>query len=436
MSVTKNLASFICTTAEPPPDVARIVDFCLLDWASVLHAGRAEPVARLVREQAKQDEGKEESQVIGLDRRLPARAASLVNGITSHALDYDDTHFASLGHPSVTVFPAVVAIADKIGASMQQVKQAALIGAETAIRIGIWLGRSHYRSGFHTTGTAGAFGATAGVAHLMELSKLQAEMALGITASLASGVKAQFGTMAKPMHAGLAAAAGIDAVLWAKAGMVAAQEGLSGPQGFSASHHGVCDYKAFEGLGQQFLLPSVSHKFHACCHGTHAMLEALKTLTKDFKLKPENVKFLQITVHPQYLDICNILEPKNGLEAKFSYKQLAAMLLCRVPTDRLDSYTDDICTDPDILTLRSRVKVQTDCNMAETSAKVLVQTVSGQFMTADNDLAKPLTIVERERKLLAKSVALIGKTRALTLWSRIDQQKDSNLSPGEDLMSL
>ena len=192
----------------------------------MLHAGRAEPVARLVREQAKQDKGKEESQVIGLDRRLPARAASLVNGITSHALDYDDTHFASLGHPSVTVFPAVVAIADKIGASMQQVKQAALIGAETSIRIGIWLGRSHYRSGFHITGTAGAFGATAGVAHLMELSKLQTEMALGITASLASGVKAQFGTMAKPMHAGLAAAAGIDAVLWAKAGMVAAQEGV------------------------------------------------------------------------------------------------------------------------------------------------------------------------------------------------------------------
>ena len=82
MSITKKLSSFICTPAETPPDVARIVDLCLLDWASVLHAGRAEPVARLVREQAKQDEGKEESQVIGLDRRLPARAASLVNGIT------------------------------------------------------------------------------------------------------------------------------------------------------------------------------------------------------------------------------------------------------------------------------------------------------------------------------------------------------------------
>jgi 2-methylcitrate dehydratase PrpD len=436
MSITKNLSSFICTPAEPPPDVARIVDFCLLDWASVLHAGRMEPVARLVRDQAIQDGGKEESQVIGLDRRLPARAASLVNGVTSHALDYDDTHFASLGHPSVTVFPAVVALADKIGASMQQVKQAALIGAETAIRIGIWLGRKHYRSGFHITGTAGAFGATAGAAHLMELSRLQTEMALGITASLASGVKAQFGTMAKPMHAGLAAAAGIDAVLWAKAGMVAAQEGLTDPQGFSASHHGVCDDKAFEGLGQQFLLSNVSHKFHACCHGTHAMLEALKTLKKDFQFTPETVKSLQITVHPQYLDICNILEPKNGLEAKFSYKHLAAMLLCRVPTDRLDSYTDDICAAPDILAMRSRVKVQTDWSMAETSAKVSVQTATGQSMSTDNDLSKPLTIVEREQKLLTKSAALIGEARALTLWSRIDQRIESNVSPGTELMVL
>jgi 2-methylcitrate dehydratase PrpD len=151
---------------------------------------------------------------------------------------------------------------------------------------------------------------------------------------------------------------------------------------------------------------------------------------------PETVKSLQITVHPQYLDICNILEPKNGLEAKFSYKHLAAMLLCRVPTDRLDSYTDDICADPDILALRPRIKVQTDWSMAETSAKVSVQTTIGQSMSADNDLSKPLTIVEREQKLLTKSAALIGEARALTLWSRIDQRIESNVSPGTELMVL
>ena len=430
MSITEKLSNFICAPAAPTPEVVQIVDLCLLDWASVLYAGRHEPVARLVREQVMHDGGKEESQVSGLKRRLPARAASLVNGVTSHALDYDDTHFASLGHPSVTVFPAVVAMADRIGASMQQVKHAALIGADTAIRVGIWLGRNHYRKGFHITGTAGAFGATAGVAHLLGLSKVQTQMALGMTASMASGVKAQFGTMAKPMHAGLAACAGVDAVLWAKAGVVAAKDGLAEPQGFAATHYAECDDLAFKGLGQRYLLPEVSHKFHACCHGTHAMLEALQDLRKAHKLMPENIRSLQIFVHPQYLDICNIYEPRTNLEAKFSYRQLAAMLLYGLPTNRLDSFTDAICSDSDIRDLRSRVTVQPDLAFSETSAKVVIQTTKGKYLSAEHDFSRPFNLSVREQKVLSKSDSLIGKKHRIKLWSCIKREEESDIRIG------
>ena len=423
MSITKKFSDFICAPVAPSPEVAKIVDLCLLDWASVLYAGRHEPVARLIREQVMHDGGKAESHVSGSKRRLPARAASLINGVTSHALDYDDTHFASLGHPSVTVFPAVIAVADRIGATMQQVKNAALIGADTAIRMGIWLGRNHYRKGFHITGTAGAFGATAGVAHLLKLSKLQTQMALGITSSMASGVKAQFGTMAKPMHAGLAACAGVDAVIWAKAGMIAAKDGVAEPQGFGATHSAEFDDTAFEGLGVKYLLSEISHKFHACCHGTHAMLEALQDLKKAYKLKPENIKILQIFVHPQYLDICNIYEPETALEVKFSYRQLAAMLLYDIPTNCLDSYTDAISLDENIRALRTRVTVQPDPSQSETSAKVVIQTSKGNFLSSDHDFSKPLSIISREQKILSKSESLMGKNHTAKLWSLIKQEQ-------------
>ncbi len=419
MPVTETLVGFITAPPSPPPEVTRIVDLCLLDWASVTLAGRDEPVARLVRDRASREGGTSEALVCGLDTCLPARAAALVNGVTSHALDYDDTHFASLGHPSVTVIPAVLALADQSGASMEQVKYAVLIGAEVAIRLGVWLGRDHYRSGFHVTATAGTFGAMAGAAHLLRLSAGQTRMALGLAASLAGGVKAQFGTMAKPMHAGLAAAAGVDAVLWAEAGLVAAADGLEGAQGFAATHHAARDDRAFDGLGRHYILPEISHKFHACCHGTHAMLEALRVLRDTHALTPEAVSGVTITVHPQYLDICNIAAPQTGLEAKFSYRHLAAMALHGVPTDRLESFSDEICQDQNILALRDLVSVETDAEVGETCARVAVETRCGTRLAAEHDLAAPLPAAEREARVRAKSAALIGEARSHELWGNI-----------------
>ena len=437
MPVTDKLVEFITARRAPPPDVTRIVDLCLLDWASVAIAGRNEPVARVVRERAAQEGGEAEAEVCGATQRLPARAAALVNGVTSHALDYDDTHFASLGHPSVTVIPAVTTLADRIGAAMDEVKQAVLTGAEVAIRLGVWLGRDHYRTGFHVTATAGAFGATAGAARLLQLNAVQTRMALGLTASLAGGVKAQFGTMAKPMHAGLAAAAGVDAALWAAAGIVAAEDGLESAQGFAATHHAARDDRAFDGFGREYLLPEVRHKFHACCHGTHAMLEALRRLRDAHELTRKTVDSIEIIVHPQYLDICNIPEPRTGLEAKFSYRQLAAMMLSGVPTDRLESYSVDMLADPDLSALRERVRVRTDGSMRETCAQVEVRTHGGDHLVADHDLAAPMGNEAREARLLAKSAALIGEARSRELWSDIvASPQASDRSPGAVLLTL
>ncbi len=262
-------------------------------------------------------------------------------------------------------------------------------------------------------------------------------MALGLTASLAGGVKAQFGTMAKPMHAGLAAVAGVDAALWAEAGLVASTDGLEARQGYAATHHAARDDSALERLGQRYMLPEVSHKFHACCHGTHAMLEALMSLRDAHGVTLKAVETVEITVHPQYLDICNIPDPRTGLEAKFSYRQLASMMLGGVPTDRLESFTDDICKDSDIAVFRDRVTVRTDGDLSETHAQVVVRTRCGTRLAADHDLASPAPVAEREARLLTKLAALIGEARSRKLWAGIVKPTmASDQSPGEVLLPL
>jgi 2-methylcitrate dehydratase PrpD len=175
------------------------------DWFAVTRAGASEPVAKIVRGFVADEGGKEAASVAGLDKLLPARAAALANGAASHALDYDDTHFAHVGHPSVAILPAALAVAEEIDAPASV---ALLIGAEASIRIGMVLGRRHYDREFHLTATAGAFGATVAAARVMGLARDETRNALSLVATRASGLKSQFGSMGKPFNAGVAASNG------------------------------------------------------------------------------------------------------------------------------------------------------------------------------------------------------------------------------------
>ncbi len=149
--ITTAVARFsVRTHSDAMPDSARqVAQLSLLDWIAVAIAGREERVSLIVRKLVADEGGTAEASVIGLRSKLPARAAALANGTTSHALDYDDTHFVYLGHPSVAVLPAAIAIAEKTGATGSDFLEAAMIGFETACRIGAWLGRRHYQHGFH-----------------------------------------------------------------------------------------------------------------------------------------------------------------------------------------------------------------------------------------------------------------------------------------------
>lgn len=412
MRVADRLAEF-ALGAAPAEGALAMMRLSLFDWAACGMAGQGEPVARIVRQMVLEEAGRREAGLIG-GGWAPARAAALVNGTTSHALDYDDTHFAHIGHPSVAVIPAALAVAEREGAGGADVLRAALIGVEASIRVGVWLGRGHYQTGFHQTATAGAFGAALAAGLLLGCDAAQLGQALGLAATRASGLKSQFGTMGKPYNAGLAASNGLEVALLARAGMVSDPGAVDGLQGFGPTHAGEARDAGFDGLGEEWLFETVSHKFHACCHGTHAMLEALAQ-ARD--VAPEAVRAVTVKTHPRWLRVCDLSAPETGLEAKFSYRLTAAMALCGYDTGDLSSFTDALCAEPALVALREKVRVEGDETLAETAARVVLELSDGSRRALFHDLEAPISLAERAAKLRTKARALLGEEAEGRLWA-------------------
>lgn len=399
MTLAATLARFIAS-AEPIDEARDVMRQSLYDWMACGIAGASEPVAAIIRAQVLTDGGTPDARLFG-GGDVPARAAALANGTISHALDYDDTHFAHIGHPSVAVFPAVFAAGHGAGADCLD---AGLIGAEVSVRIGLWLGRNHYQTGFHQTATAGAFGATAAVARLRGLSEARIAQALGIAATKAAGLKSQFGTMGKPLNAGLAAECGVIAADLAGRGFISNPDALDGSQGFGPTHSGEGNKAAFDTLGETWLMESVSHKLHACCHGLHAMIEALSSLD----VCSEDVTEVAIETHPRWMTVCDIADPQTGLEAKFSYRQTAAMVLAGLDTSVIENFSETSASSSDLAALRQRIAVNTDDALAETAANVTVTLKSGKEQTAFHDLNAPIPVDEKWQKLRRKGRGLTG----------------------------
>jgi 2-methylcitrate dehydratase PrpD len=286
------------------------------------------------------------------------------------------------------------------------------------------LGREHYQTGFHQTGTAGCFGAAIAAARLLGCEHAAMTQAIGLASTRAAGLKSQFGTMGKPYNAGAAAAMGVEVALLAKAGFVSNPNGLDGPQGFGPTHAGSADVMAFEGMGTDWLFEQVSHKFHACCHGTHAMIEALQGV--DFNAA--QVSNIKVRTHPRWLKVCNQPEPATGLEAKFSYRLIAALVLSGYDTASLDTFSDALTQHPSLTALRDKVTVVEDPQLSETSAHVTI-TAGDDAVVTSADISLPMDLELRLAKLIAKAEALIGKQAMMLKAATLE-------GPAPDLGSL
>jgi 2-methylcitrate dehydratase PrpD len=393
-------------TLALPVNTLQMAKFSLFDWAICGQSGVQEPVATHLRALAEHEGGAPAASVFGAGK-APARMAALVNGATSHALDFDDTHFAHIGHLSVGIYPAALAVAEERGATLQEVITAFVLGAEAAIRVGLTLGAAHYNMGFHQTATAGAFGATVASARLMGLDAAQTRAALGLCATRASGVKSQFGTMGKPYNAGVAASNGVECARLAALGLSAPEDGLMGPQGFVPTHTPAIG--EFPPLGQ-FLFDDVKYKFHACCHGTHAMIEALLAAQAQHGLTLDTVAGLHLRTNPRWLKVCNNPAPATGLEVKFSYKWLAGMVLAGHATGSERSYTDALAGDAALADFAQRVEVIGDDSVSDMQTLCRLTLTDGTVLEAAHDLDSHLPPDVIDAKLRDKAKALLGAT--------------------------
>ena len=381
----------------------------MIDWCGVAYAAKEEPVSKIVTKLIDEEQTKGLSRLISNGKEVSAKSAAFVNGTIGHALDYDDTHFLFTGHPTASAFPTALALGEELGSSIDEITLAYMCGVEISTRLGHILGYSHYNKGFHQTATSGAFGATLVASKLLKLDAKQIENALGIVSTRASGLKSQFGTMGKPFHAGIAASNGIEAAKLSKLGFVSCENGIECNQGFLKTHawDETMPEAAINGLGQDFLFPEIKYKFHACCHGLHAFLEALDELKTKNNFNPDSIEKISIQTQPSWLQVCNIDSPKTGLEAKFSYRLTAAMSLHGVDTGRLDSYNEKICFDEKIVKTRDKVEVIPNDQMTNTEALIELKD-SSEIYKNSHDLNNKIENELLQKKILTKSSSLLS----------------------------
>jgi 2-methylcitrate dehydratase PrpD len=377
VSITKLFGSYgaNCELSSFTDEMRFFTKMSILDWCGVAYAAKKEPVSKIVSEMVMEEKGVNQATVISSGYRVSSRGAALANGATGHALDYDDTHFLFVGHPTSSALPTALALGEELNSSIEDILLAYMAGVEVSTRIGHILGYPHYNAGFHQTATSGSFGSTIVASKLLGLSEDQTINALGLVSTRASGIKSQFGTMGKPFHAGMAASNGIEAAKLSRLGFISREDGIECEQGFFQTHgwNKEIPSRAIEGLGTEFLFPEIKYKFHACCHGLHSFLEALDELKQVNNFNPETIEKIEIETNPSWLKVCNIEKPKTGLESKFSYKLTAAMSIFGKDTSSLDTYDDTICFNDQMNEIRDKVKVIPNENLTNTQSVISIR---------------------------------------------------------------
>lgn len=405
--ITRPLADYVMGLAfeRLPANVVEVAKHCFLDWIGVTIAGSAEPLARMLVDQVRADGGAPQASLIGVGGlRASVGQAALVNGTASHALDFDDVQQRFHGHPTAPVAPVVLALAEERGASGRDIIAAFVAGVEAECRINVYMGDGHYERGWHSTATNGAFGAAVGAAHLLGFDAERCALAMGIAGTQAAGLRAMFGTMCKPLHAGKAAQNGLFGAQLTARGFTSRPDILERPLGFGATQSDGTDAAAaLAGLGERFEIEDVLFKYHAACHGVHATIEAARAIQARAHVDPAEIERVDVAVQSEYLNICGIDTPATGLEGKFSLRFCAALALAGADTADVETYSDANVRDPALTALLEKVRIHARPAMPMKVADVTVLTRSGAAIEERFDVGVPDRDLTRQwEKLAAK----------------------------------
>ncbi|EGP43847.1 MmgE/PrpD family protein [Achromobacter insuavis] len=345
----------------PAPVLRRAEDLLLDCLASILAGASARPVLAIDRYAAAMGPADGPSEILINRRRTSPVFAAMVNAAAAHVVEQDDVHNGSVFHPAAVVFPPVLAVAQALGRSGRDLLVAAVAGYEVGIRVGEFLGRSHYKI-FHTTGTAGTLAAAAATGRLLGLSPAAMLDAFGSAGTQAAGLWEFLRDAAdsKQLHTARAAANGIAAAYLAQEGFTGARHILEGPQGMAAGMSSDADpARLTDRLGTRWALAETSFKFHASCRHTHPAADALQQVLREHKLAEGDIERVVAHVHQGALDVLGpVVDPRTVHQSKFSMGTVLG-LIARQGRAGLPEF-DAALDDPAVADFRGRVTMELD----------------------------------------------------------------------------
>lgn len=362
-----------------------------------------------------------QASLLGRREKVDMASAALINGISSHTWDFDDTHLKTIIHPAGPVAPAALALAEHLHLSGRQLIDALVLGVEVSCRVGNAIYPDHYDRGWHITGTTGMLGSAAACSRLLGLDAARTQMALGIAASQPIGLREQFGTMTKPFHPGGAARVGLMSALMARHGFTASRRALEAPRGLMQVFSDKTDWREItEGLGQRWEIALNTYKPFACGIVIHPAIDACVQLRDVHGIRPEQVAKIHLQVHPLVLELTGKKTPATGLEGKFSvYHSCAVGLLYGRAGEH--EYTDAVVNRPEVLALRAKVEAVVDERIDEAAAELTLDTTDGRRLVVTVDgavgsLARPMSDAQLRAKFLGQSEPVLGVEKSSRAW--------------------
>lgn len=404
MSATRILARYIVDSRYEhiPQPIRHEASRALLNWMGCAigsaHHETVESLLASVRPFA----GPQQATLLGRREKLDILHAALINGVSSHVLDFDDTHARAI-HPSAPVLPALLAFAEWQAVSGADLVHAFVLGVEAEERIGLSVFPEHYAIGWHITGTAGVFGAAAAIGKLLGLDERQMCWALGIAATQSSGLREMFGSMCKSFHPGRAAQNGMTAAFMASNGFTSSEQAIEAPRGFAHVMSTKFDPAVItENLGTRFELAYNTYKPFACGLVVHAVIDGCIQLSERHDLAADAVERIDVRVSPLVTELTGKTDPRSGLEGKFSVYHAAAVALIERKAGEAQ-FSDAIVCDPGVIALRGRVHAEVDPSIRRTESHVRITLRDGRVLDQHVEHARgtyecPLTDSEIEAK--------------------------------------
>jgi len=444
MEVTKILTHHVIQSRyqDIPEDVRHEAARALLNFCGCAIGGASHPTVDNALAAVLPFSGQAQAGILGRRERVDVLNAALLNGISSHVLDFDDTHVEAI-HPSAPVWPALLALGEWKGISGADLIHAFVIGVEVECRVGLAVVPEHYDIGWHITGTVGVLGAAAAAGKILQLNEQQMSWALGIAATQASGLREMFGSMCKCLHPGRAAQNGLHAAILAANNFTSSERSLEAPRGFGHVLSTKFDpAPIIAPWGKSFELSRNMYKPFACGLVVHGAIDGCIQLRGENQLHPDMIDRVDLKVGAIVLELTGKAEPRTGLEGKFSVFHAAAAALCHGSAGE-SQFSDECVNDPQVVALRRRVHATIDDALKWAQAHVTITLKNGQKLERLVDhplgsLERPMSdqdLVVKFNDLTQSTLTMEQRRRLIDLCWSLESLPDTGIISGASALN-